>query len=196
VIDSISGEVVRVAPDHIVIDTGGIAYQAFCPAETVRDCREGHSALVYIHLIVRDDTIQLYGFSSPTERELFRHLLTVGQVGPRLAIQVLSALPSDAFIEAVAARDVARLTSIKGIGRKTAERILVDLRDRIGDSAGADARRLLLTGEEETALRALTSKALGFSAREVRQALERLRGEKLNAEALVRRALAILGHER
>jgi Holliday junction DNA helicase RuvA len=191
-IDSITGEAVRIGSDHVVIDTGGIAYQVFCPAETVRGCRAGHSALLFIHLIVRDDTIQLYGFSSQNEREIFRHLLTVGQVGPRLALQVLSALPAEAFIEAVSTRDVARLTSVKGIGRKTAERILVDLRDRVGSGAG-ETHGLLLTGEEETALRALTSKALGFSAREARQVLEQLRGENLTAEALVRRALAILG---
>jgi len=116
----------------------------------------------------------------------------VGQVGPRLAIQILSALPVDAFVSAITRGDVDSLTAIKGIGRKTAERILVDLRDKVGTATG-EGGRFLLSAEEETALRALTSKALGFSPREARMALERLRGEELPAEGLVRRALEILG---
>lgn len=191
-IDSISGEVVRIDPDSVVIDTGGIAYAAFCPAGTIRACAEGKSVLLYTYLIIRDDTAQLYGFSSPREREIFRQLLTVGRVGPRLAIQALSALPVEEFVEAIGSGDIASLTAIKGIGRKTAERILVDLRDKVG-SGGSEPGRFILSPEEETALRALTSKALGFSPREARMALERLRGEDLTADGLVRRALEILG---
>ena len=193
-IDSISGEIVRSGADHVVIETGGIAYQVFCPAGDVRACPLGNPAMLFVHLIVRDDTIQLFGFTSPDEREVFRHLLTVGQVGPRLALQILSSIPMGALIEAIRSSDVAKLTTIKGIGRKTAERILVDLRDKIG--AAGDVRDFLLTPEEETALRALTSRALGFSVREGRQAIERLRGEGLDAEGLVRRALAHLGSNR
>jgi len=150
--------------------------------------------MLFVHLIVRDDTIQLFGFTSPDEREVFRHLLTVGQVGPRLALQILSSIPMGALVEAIRSSDVAKLTTIKGIGRKTAERILVDLRDKIG--ATGDVRSFLLTSEEETALRALTSRALGFSIQEARQAIERLRSEGLDAEGLVRRALAHLGTNR
>ena len=190
-IDSISGEIVRSGADHVVIETGGIAYQVFCPAGDIRACPIGDPAVLFVHLIVRDDTIQLFGFISPEEREVFRHLLTVGQVGPRLALQILSSIPIGALIEAIRSSDVAKLTTIKGIGRKTAERILVDLRDKIGSTG--DVRDFLLTPEEEMALRALTSKALGFSAREARQAIERLRGQELDAEGLVRRALAHFG---
>ena len=193
-IDSISGEIVRSGLDHVVIETGGIAYQVFCPAGDVRACPLGSPSMLFVHLIVRDDTIQLFGFTSPDEREVFRHLLTVGQVGPRLALQILSSIPMGALVEAIRSSDVAKLTTIKGIGRKTAERILVDLRDKIG--AAGDVRDFLLTPEEETALRALTSRALGFSVREGRQAIERLRGEGLDAEGLVRRALAHLGSNR
>ena len=190
-IDSISGEIVRSGADHVVIETGGIAYQVFCPSGDIRACPIGDPTVLFVHLIVRDDTIQLFGFISPDEREVFRHLLTVGQVGPRLALQILSSIPIGALIEAIRSSDVAKLTTIKGIGRKTAERILVDLRDKIGSTG--DVRDFLLTPEEETALRALTSKALGFSAREARQAIERLRGEELDAEGLVRRALTHFG---
>ncbi len=192
-IDSITGDVVRKGPDFVVLDTGGIAFQAFCPADTLGACVPGHESLLYIHLILREDTLQLYGFSNLRERAIFRQLLTVGQVGPRLAIQILSTLPPAILTETIAQRDIARLTSVKGVGRKTAERILVDLRDKITASDGRGAEGFLLTDVEETALRALTSKSLGFSAREAREVLGQLRGQDLSAEMLVRRALKILG---
>jgi len=195
VIDSIHGEVVRVGADHVALDTGGIAYLAYCPSDTLQLCHEGKSILIFIHLIVRDDSIQLFGFSDTAQREVFRHLLSVGQVGPKLALQVLSALPTAALVEVIASNDVSRLTSIKGIGRKTAERILVDLRDRIVDvSEGSSS--IFLGPEEEKALQALTSRALGFSVREARQMVERHRSEGLTAEELVRRALESIGSAR
>jgi holliday junction DNA helicase RuvA len=192
-IDSVSGEVVRRTVDAVVIDTGGVAYRAACPASTLRACEVGHTALLYIHLILREDTIELFGFSSLRERELFRQLLTVGQVGPRVAIQVLSAIPPDKLVEAVASRNADLLMTVKGVGRKTAERILVDLHGRLAEASDGGTEGLFLTPNEETALRALTSKSLGFSAREAREALARLRGENLDVEPLIRRALEILG---
>jgi Holliday junction DNA helicase RuvA len=194
-IDSISGEVVRRGADGVVIDTGGIAYHSLCAADTLRGCQPGHQALLYIHLALREDTIQLYGFASLRERELFRQLLTVGQVGPRLALQILSSLPPQELVEAITARDLNRLIAVKGVGRKTAERILVDLRDKIGEKGAEGAEGFLLSQDEETALKALTSKALGFSIREAREAIGRLRGQNLSAEALVRRALELLGSQ-
>jgi Holliday junction DNA helicase RuvA len=192
-IDSISGEVVRRTSDSVVIDTGGVAYRAVCPAGTLRGCEIGRESLLYIHLLLREDTIELFGFSSLRERELFRQLLTVGQVGPRVAVQVLSALPPDQLVQAVASRNADLLMTVKGVGRKTAERILVDLHGKLTEAGEAGTEGLFLTAAEETALRALTSKSLGFSAREAREALARLRGENLDVEALIRRALEVLG---
>jgi Holliday junction DNA helicase RuvA len=193
VIDSISGDVVRKGPDFVVVDVGGVAYQASCSTDAVRGCEIGHAALLYIHLALREDTIQLYGFSTLRERELFRLLLTVGQVGPKLALHVLSTLPPQELVTAIAGRDIERLTTVKGVGRKTAERILVDLRDKIAGPGENGADAFILSSDEETALRALTSRSLGFSPREAREALGRLRNERLPAKALVRRALEILG---
>jgi len=189
-IDSIAGEVVEVGADFAVIDTGGIAYRAFATGSALRELTQGHEALLYTHLIIREDSMQLYGFASREEREIFCQLLTVGQVGPKLALQILSALPLEELIEAVSTSDVVRLTGVKGVGKKTAERILVDLRDKIGTPG--PKRDFLLSAGEETALRALTTK-LGFSPREAREALQRLQGRDLPPEELVRRALEILG---
>ena len=194
-IDAIRGDIVDVGSDYVCIETGGMTYQIFCPAETVRACHERLTDQVFTHLIVRDDSIQLYGFASTDAREVFRKLLTVGQIGPKLALQILSSLPTEALIEAIMSNDVTRLTTIKGIGEKTAQRILLDLRDKIGGSTDG-FKNLFLVPEEETALQALTSKALGFSMREARQAIVQLRDKKLNAEGLVREALSLLGRNR
>jgi len=195
VIDAIRGDIVDVGSDYVCIETGGMTYQIFCPAETVRACHERLTDQVFTHLIVRDDSIQLYGFTSTDAREVFRKLLKVGQIGPKLALQILSSLPTEILIEAIMSNDVTRLTTIKGIGEKTAQRILLDLRDKIGGSADG-FKNLFLVPEEETALQALTSKALGFSMREARQAIVQLRDKKLNAEELVREALSLLGRNR
>ena len=194
-IDAIRGEVIDVGSDYVCIETAGITYQIFCPAETVRACHERLTDQVFTHLIVRDDSIQLYGFASTDAREVFRKLLTVGQIGPKLALQILSSLPTEALVEAIMTNDVTRLTTIKGIGEKTAQRILLDLRDKIGGSSDG-FKNLFLVPEEETALRALTSKALGFSMREARKVIVQLRDKKLNAEGLVREALSLLGRNR
>ena len=194
-IDAIRGEVIDVGSDYVCIETAGITYQIFCPSETVRACHERLTDQVFTHLIVRDDSIQLYGFVSTDAREIFRKLLTVGQIGPKLALQILSSLPTEALVEAIMTNDVTRLTTIKGIGEKTAQRILLDLRDKIGGSADG-FKNLFLVPEEETALRALTSKALGFSMREARKVIVQLRDKKLNAEGLVREALSLLGQNR
>lgn len=194
-IDAIRGEVIDVGSDYVCIETAGITYQIFCPSETVRACHERLIDQVFTHLIVRDDSIQLYGFASADTREVFRKLLTVGQIGPKLALQILSSLPTEALVEAIMTNDVTRLTTIKGIGEKTAQRILLDLRDKIGGSSDG-FKNLFLVPEEETALRALTSKALGFSMREARKVIVQLRDKKLNAEGLVREALSLLGQNR
>lgn len=194
-IDAIRGEIVGVGADHVCIETGGITYLIYCPAETLRACHEQLVDQLYTHLVVRDDAMQLYGFISTEAREIFRKLLTVGQVGPKLALQILSSMPTDSLIDAIRANDVARLTSVKGIGEKTAQRILIDLRDKIAGS-GEEFQNLFLVPAEETALRALTSKALGFSPREARHAIMQLREKKLDAESLVREALALLGQQR
>jgi len=196
VIDAIRGEVTDVGTNFVCMETAGITYQIFCPAETVRACHDRLTDQLFTHLIVRDDSIQLYGFASTDAREIFRKLLTVGQVGPKLALQILSSLPTEALIEAITTNDVTRLTAVKGIGEKTAQRILIDLRDKIGDGSADGFENLFLVPAEEMALRALTSKALGFSVREARQAIVQLREKKLNAEELVREALSLLGRVR
>lgn len=195
-IDAIRGQLADVGPDFVCLETQGITYQIFCPAETVRACRDQAVEHLYTHLVVREDALQLYGFLTTEARELFRKLLTVGQVGPKLALQILSAMPVDALIEAIRTNDVSRLTTIKGIGEKTAQRILIDLRDKLSAGSLDALRTVLLSSREETVLQALTSKSLGFSPREARQAILALRDRRLESQELLREALALIGRAR
>ncbi len=191
-IDAITGRIVRLHEDHIVIETSGIAYRVFCPVTALASYHRGEEGIVYTHLAVRDDAILLFGFPSLEEREIFRRLLPVSQVGPKLALQVLSIMSPDEFVSTIAAGDVDRLTRVKGIGRKTAQRILIELRDKLTPDLGARPS-LPLSPNEEMALRALTGKSLGFSASEARRAIERLRNEDLPLAELVRRAIETIG---
>jgi len=190
-IDAITGRVIRLGEDHIVLETAGIAYRVFCPASAINRYHLGEEGLIYTHLVVRDDALSLFGFPSLEEREIFRRLLPVGQVGPRLALQIISLFSPDEFILAISAGDVDKLTQVKGIGRKTAQRILVELRDKLTPDLGTGAS-IPLSQKEETALRALTGKSLGFSVSEARRALERLRSEDLPLAELVKRALEVI----
>jgi len=190
-IDAITGRVIRLGEDHIVVETAGIAYRVFCPASAIQTYHLGEEGLIYTHLLVRDDVPSLFGFPTLEEREIFRRLLPVGQVGPKLALQIISLFSPDEFILAVSAGDVDKLTQVKGIGRKTAQRILVELRDKLTPNLGTGAA-IPLSQKEETALRALTGKSLGFSVSEARRALERLRSEDLPLAELVKRALEVI----
>ena len=195
-IDAIRGQLADIGPDYVCLETHGITYQIYCPAETLRACRDQAVESLYTHLVVREDVVQLYGFVTTEARELFRKLLTVAQVGPKLALQILSSMPVETLIEAIRTNDVSRLTSIKGIGEKTAQRILIDLRDKLSTGSLEALRAVLLSPAEETVLQALTSKSLGFSAREARQAILELRGRRLDSQELLREALALIGRGR
>ncbi len=192
-IDAITGRVTRLGNDHLVVENAGIAYRIFSPVRALSSYRKGEEVLVYVHLLVREDRILLFGFPSFEERELFRVLLPVSQVGPRLALQMLGAFSPERLVQVVQEGDIDQLMRIKGVGRKTAQRILVELGDKIGDKLDITSVVLPLSDKEEVALRALTSRTLGFSVSEARRALARLRGEDLPVEGLVRRALEIIG---
>ena len=189
-IDSISGRVERREGDHIVIDTGGLAFAVTCPARALAAWEIGRPITAFVHLVVRDDAMELYGFASIAERSLFRALISVSQVGPRLAVQVLSSLSEQDLVRVIRAGDIERLTAVKGSGRKTAQRLIIDLRDKLTDAAPI---AILFNDVEESAVRALTSRSLGFPLRDARHAVDQLRGENLPLQDLVRRALELLG---
>ena len=132
------GEVAVRRTDHVVILCGPVGYRAAVSAETLRHVPAvGDEVTLHTHLIVREDALTLYGFHSEQERDLFLMLLSVQAVGPKVALAVLSAGPPRELIAALAAGDAARFQAVPGIGKRTAERIIVELREKVGVDSGA-----------------------------------------------------------
>jgi Holliday junction DNA helicase RuvA len=140
VIALLQGEVVVRRPDHVVILCGSVGYRAAVSGETLRHVPAvGELVTLHTHVILRDDALTLYGFHSEQERELFLMLLSVQAVGPKVALAVLSAGPPRELVAALAAGDAARFQAVPGIGKRTAERIIVELREKVGVDGGPGA---------------------------------------------------------
>lgn len=201
-IGRLTGKVVAQDVDgSVVVDVGGVGYDVVAPLGTLGRARvdDGGRVTLWVHTHVREDALALYGFADEAERLAFRALLAVSNVGPRIAIAVLGALPSAELAAAVARRDLSALTSVSGVGKKIAERLLLELRDKLPatslatqakPSAAAEARPAATSDEHLRS--ALTG--MGFRPAEADRAIsalgDRARGQPL-AETL-REALAIL----
>ena len=136
----VSGTVAVCRGDHVVIDCGGVGYRLSVSAETLRHVPAvGKQVLLHSHMVVRDDALLLYGFATEEERELFLMLISVQSVGPKVALAVLSGGPPRELLKAVAAGDTARLQAAPGVGKRTAERIIVELREKVGATASVPA---------------------------------------------------------
>jgi Holliday junction DNA helicase RuvA len=187
VIALVSGTVAVRRSDHVVVDCGGVGYRLAVSAETLRHVPAvGQQVTLHSHLVVRDDALALYGFSSEDERDLFLMLLGVQAVGPKVALAVLSGGSPRELLGALAAGDTARLRAAPGVGKRTAERIVVELREKVGVSAAEhpiqisrrdDPRSLARDGLVE----------LGYSPQEADELLEGAGGER--AEELIADAL-------
>ncbi len=189
----LEGRVVSRGPTRVVIDVGGVGYDVAVPlgVDFARARGAGEAVRVWTHLVVRDDAHLLFGFPDPEMREIFRLLLRVRGVGPGLAQGILSSLPGGELLESIAAGDAAALTRIKGVGKKTAEQILLDLRDR----APASAHDVLVPVKAARsraladAIAALVS--IGYTDKQARRSVERAaeRVDPEDLELLVRTAL-------
>jgi Holliday junction DNA helicase RuvA len=171
----LTGTVSSKAPDHCVIDVGGVGYKVLVSLTTFGSLPEVGSTLsLQIHTYVREDQLELFGFSSPEERELFQRLISISGVGPKMALGVLSGLPPRELAEAIGNEDHVRLTRIPGVGRKTADRIIVELKDRLKaftgpGPVGAPGK---ISGCFDQALSALVN--LGYTRQVAEGALRRL----------------------
>ena len=190
-IAQLRGRILRKAPQVVVIDVAGVGYKAFIPVSTFyRLGEEGSEVSLRIHTHVREDAIALFGFASAGEHALFERLIEVAGVGPRLAVNILSGIEADELVEALRSSDVARLVRIPGVGRKTAERLVVELKDKM-PARDADPGRPAAEGlgPKEDLLSALAN--LGYSRGEAERGVERaLRDDGAGRfEDLLRRAL-------
>ena len=185
----VAGEVAVRRADHVVIACGGVGYRLNVSAETLRHVpRVGESASLHAHLIVRDDALLLYGFATEEERDLFLLLIGVQSVGPKMALAVLSGGPPRELLGAVAAGDTARLQAVPGIGKRTAERIVVELREKVG-AAPADHPIVVARGDDPRMLARDGLVGLGYSASEAEQLLDGAEGD--TTEALIAHALKV-----
>jgi Holliday junction DNA helicase RuvA len=188
-IGSLTGILASKQPPWLMLDVGGVGYELEAPMSTFYELPEvGQRLTLVTHLVVREDAQLLYGFLSESERVLFRELLRVSGIGARIALAVLSSMSVGGFQRCVQTRDLASLVRVPGVGKKTAERLLVEMADRLPDEFAAGTGKAAASGqpasEAESALL-----ALGYRPAEVTRLLGGLDTTGLSTEALIREAL-------
>jgi Holliday junction DNA helicase RuvA len=189
VIALVRGEVAVRRADHVVVDCDGVGYRLAVSAQTLAHVPAvGKTVTLHSHLIVRDDQLALYGFHSEQERDLFLMLLGVQAVGPKVALAVLSGGPPRELLGALAAGDAARFQAVPGIGKRTAERIIVELREKVVEPS-APATITVSRGDDPRLLARDGLVELGFSAQEAQELLEASDSEADSAEELIALAL-------
>ncbi|MDQ2748483.1 MAG: Holliday junction branch migration protein RuvA [Actinomycetota bacterium] len=203
-IASVRGTVAAVGPDGAVVEVGGVGLAVSCSPGTLARLRVGETARLATSLVVREDSLTLYGFADDDERSLFELLQTANGVGPKLAQTMLAVYPPRELRRAVATSDLAALTKVPGIGRKGAERIALELRDRIGSIDGSDHRVDLggltaVSPWRDQLVHALAG--LGFSGKEAVDAIDVVaadqpEGEPPDISAMLRRSIQLLGRTR
>jgi len=191
-IDRLSGTLVAKIGDSVVIDVGGVGFALDVSAITMRELPfVGADVTLHTHLNVREDALQLFGFSTEDERTMFRLFLGVSKIGPRLALAACSCRRAPDLRRALAAGDVALFASVPGIGKKTAERLILELREKVGDlvSGSVSGASPGPDGDSPLAVARAALMELGFAPQEADQLLAPLDAEQ-SAEELIRRALA------
>lgn len=189
------GKLLAKHPNQAIVEVAGVGYDVVISVPTFSELPAvGSEMSLHIHMHVREDSIALYGFLRPAEKQLFEKLITVSGIGPKLAITILSGMPADEMVGAIRGNDVARLTRIPGIGKKTAERMVLELRDRLTSAAEEQAAGTAASSPvEEDVVSALMN--LGYqraSAEKALTAAGRNGVASMNFEELFRRSLAAL----
>ena len=196
----IRGRVLAITAETLIIDVNGLGYEVFCSGAAMRKATAGEQIEIFTHLQVKEDAITLFGFDSVKEKEIFLKLITVSGVGPKLGITVLSSLSADDLAQAVFTADVKRLSAVKGLGKKTAEKIVLELHGKISaaEIMGASGETPLtavptntpvkLSAIDEDAVAALMG--LGFTRNESMQAVKKAKDSGASSvEDIIMRAL-------
>jgi holliday junction DNA helicase RuvA len=204
VIGQLTGTVTSEEPDGtFVLDVGGVGYEVVAPLGALGRAKAhvapGEKLTLYVHTHVREDALLLYGFATADDKAAFRTLISVSNVGPKMALALLSAMPADDLARAVVGKDLTRLLAVPGIGRKTAERLLLELKDKLAPpgKTKAEERRDVpprASGPSNTELLAGALTRMGYRPSEADRAIAHL-GGRIDAEplqSLVREALAVL----
>ncbi len=178
-IASVRGEVLVRRPDHVVVESGGVGYRLTVSAETLKAVpASGKEITLHSHLVVRDDSMQLFGFASEEERDLFLHLTSVSGVGPKVGIAILSGGTPRELLRAIAAGDAKRFQAVPGIGKRTSERVIVELREKVADELAEGVPTI--AGQPDDDPRSLARDGLvglGYTVAEAEKLLESAAGE-------------------
>ena len=188
-IASVRGEVLVRRPDHVVVEAGGVGYRLAVSAETLKAVpARGKEATLHAHLVARDDAIQLYGFASEEERDLFLHLTSVSGIGPKVAVAILSGGSPRELLRAIAAGDAKRFQAVPGVGKRTAERVIVELREKV--TGELEEGLTAVSAGDDDDQRALAREGLmhlGYTLTEAEKLLDGVEGD--SAEGLISAAL-------
>ncbi len=195
-IGRLRGVIAAKHPPQLLIDVGGVGYEVEAPMSTFYQLPAlGEEVVLHTHLAVREDAHLLFGFATERERSLFRALIKVNGVGAKLALTILSGVSADEFVRCVQGSDTASLTRLPGVGKKTAERLIVEMRDRLDDFITGGAAPIVTTGIVEPAaedpVRDAVSAliALGYKPAEASRMVSKVEGEGHSSEAIIRAAL-------
>ncbi|MBS4077193.1 MULTISPECIES: Holliday junction branch migration protein RuvA [Pseudomonas] len=197
-IGRLRGTLAEKQPPHLILDVNGLGYELEVPMTTLyRLPSVGEPLTLHTHLVVREDAQLLYGFSGKRERDFFRELIRLNGVGPKLALALMSSLEVDELIRCVQSQDTSALTKVPGVGKKTAERLLVELKDRFKAWETSPAMFALVPNQpdgpapvntaENDAVSALIS--LGYKPQEASKAISAIKDKNLSSEDMIRRAL-------
>jgi len=186
------GKLLAKHPNQAIVEAGGVGYDVSISIPTFSDLPAvGNDVALHIHTHVREDQITLYGFRHSAEKQLFEKLITVSGIGPKLAITILSGMLADEMVGAIRGNDVARLTRIPGIGKKTAERMVLELRDKLPvEKAGETAAPAALSATEQDVLSALMN--LGYQRAAAEKAMSSVTKNGSSFDAMFREALGLL----
>ena len=192
----ISGSVIEREDTQLTILVGGIGYEITCTLNAWALASDSEAVELWAHLVVREDVQQLYGFANQTERSLFRELIRISGIGPKVALAILSGMDSSGLVHAIQGEDSATLSKIPGIGKKTAERLVVEMKDRLSDWEAGDVMLDESSGVAVKAVPNLASEAeaaliaLGYKPAESSRMIASLESEEdETVESLIRRAL-------
>ena len=196
-IGRLQGMLLEKHPPQLLVDVQGVGYELEAPLSTFYQLPlVGEAVTLHTHMVVREDAQLLYGFFSLSERQLFRNLIKINGVGPKLALTILSGVTADEFTRCVMEGDAKALTSLPGVGKKTAERLIVELRDRLSKQVeailpavdgGAAGLKAVESSPVSDAVSALVS--LGYKAQEASQMVRAVEVDGLNTEAIIKAAL-------
>lgn len=193
-IGRLSGQLLQKQAPELLIDVNGVGYEVSVPMSTFYALPEvGEQLVIHTHMVVREDAQLLYGFATESERALFRILIKINGVGPKLAITILSGIAAEDFIRCIHDGDAAALVRLPGIGKKTAERLIVELKDKVGSEE--DASEASATGITSPAIKSPVGDAvsaliaLGYKPNDASKMVRSIETEGLNTEEIIRQAL-------